>query len=414
MTVVHVYGAYVPSRTEGISANVHGLCSALAKAGAHVRQDCLATDLGRLNSHRTLAVSAVRAARAVREARQDPSTALVHHHVSLLSTSLPARSMAGPARGRRAPVLVHAWNAHYEPGSAGAATLPRRDRLAHRVANGPEATALALRGIDDLVVASRYQEDQARSLGFRGRLHVVPNGVDLAAFRPRTQEEAEAARRLYGLDGDPVLLYYGHATPWKGLRTLVAALPAVLREQPRAQVLLSLTGYGGDRAWLEAEVRRLGLQGTITCIGPSDVARLHDAADIAVLPAPASVGTACYPNVLLECLAGGVPVVATRVGCVPEAVQDGRTGLLATPGSAESLAARLGELAGDPVLRRRLAAEARRSMEASFGWDSVARRMLAVYRSLGVEAPTGQRPPRPLASGTTAPARLPLAPPGAA
>lgn len=396
MTVVHVYGAYVPGRTEGISANVHGLCAALGRAGAHVRQDCVPTDLRSLNSRRTLAASALRGARCVRRARQDPATTLVHHHVGLLSTAIPARLGTGTARGtaNRAPVLVHAWNAHYEQGTATAA-LPRGDRLAHRIANGPEATALALRRIEDLVVASRHQARQVEALRYGGRLHVVPNGVDLGARRPRTPEETEAARRGLGLDGDPVLLYYGHATPWKGLRTLVAALPAVLRGNPRAQVLLSLTGYGRDHAWVEGEVRRLGARDRVVRVGPSDVGRLHAAADLAVLPAPAGVGTACYPNVLLECLAGGVPIVATSVGCVPEVVQDGRTGLLAAPGDAGSLARRLGELAGDPVLRRRLAAEARRTMESGFGWDSVAHRMLAVYRSIGVDAVPRPRPPRP-------------------
>lgn len=395
MTIVHVYGAYIPSRTEGISTNVHGLCTALGRAGAHVRQDCVPTDLGRLNSHTTLAASALRGARCVRAARKDPETSLVHHHVSLLSTAVPTRLglPSGRGPGRHAPVLVHAWNAHYEPGTASG--LPRRDRLAHRIANGPEAAALALRGIDDLAVATRYQARQVEALGFAGRLHVVPNGVDLEACRPRIPGETEEARRRFGLDGDPVVLYYGHATPWKGLRTLVASLPTVLREHPRAQVLLSLTGYGRDRAWVLDEVRRQGLQDRVTCIGPSEVGRLHAAADVAVLPAPAGVGTACYPNVLLECLAGGVPVVATRVGCVPEAVQDGVTGLLAAPADAGSLAQLIGELAGDPQLRRRLATEARRSMEDGFGWDAVARRMLAVYRSIGVDVPAAPRPPRP-------------------
>ena len=390
MTVVHVYGAYVADRTEGISTNVAALCAAEGRAGAHVRQDCATTALDQLNSRRALAASALHGARRVRAARKAPGTQLVHHHVSLLSTALP--SLLDPSRG--APVLVQAWNAHYEPGSAPG--LPRGDRLAHRLANGPEAARLALRSIGDLVVSSRHQARQVNELGYDGRLHVVPNGVDLAAFRPRTAEETAAARAALGLEGEPVLLYYGHATPWKGLRDLMAAVPSVLHEHPRAQVLLSLTGYGTDHAWLDAEIRRLGLTGRVRVTGPGDVARLHAAADVAVLPAPAGVGSACYPNVLLECLAGGVPVVATEVAGVPEILQDGRTGLLAVRGDPASLAARLSEAAGDPALRRRLATQARRTMEAGFGWDAIAQRMLAVYRTMGIEAVPRGRPPRPV------------------
>ncbi|MHB1260941.1 MAG: glycosyltransferase family 4 protein [Thermoplasmatota archaeon] len=402
MTVAHVYGAYVASRTEGISANVHGLCQALGRAGAHVRQDCVPTDLDRLNSHATLAASAWRGARCVRQARVDASVSLVHHHVSLLSTALAGRKPLRTPRLRRAapPVVVQAWNAVFEPGSA--AALPLRDRMAHRFANGPEAARLALRGIDDLIVSSRYQLQQLESLRFEGRTHVVPNGVDLEACRPRTSEEAHAARAAFGLTGDPVLLYYGHATPWKGLRVLLAALPEVLREQPRLQVLLSLTGYGRDRHWLEASLRAdlpSASARRVTIVGPSDLGRLHAAADLAVLPAPAGVGTACYPNVLLECLAAGVPVVATEVGCVPEVVHDGSTGLLAPPSNAKGLGARISELAADPALRRRLAVQARGAMEARFGWDTIAQRMLGVYRTLGVEAAPRGRPPRPTPSG---------------
>ena len=79
--------------------------------------------------------------------------------------------------------------------------------------------------------------------------------------------------------------------------------------------------------------------------------------------------------------------VATRTGCVPEAVRDGETGLLAEPGRSASLARQLSDLAGDPVLRRRMAAQARREVERSHGWDGVARAMLGVYRAIGADLP---------------------------
>jgi glycosyltransferase involved in cell wall biosynthesis len=388
LTVVHVYGAYVPSRTEGISANVHGLCQALARGGVAVRSSCPPADLRSLNRRRAVAAAAWRSAQAVRRACEDAGTTLVHQHVSLLSTAAPARLLrrrGGP------PLLLHAWNAYHEGGTRPSG-IRLRDRAAHRLANGPESAAFGLRGARDLVVSSAFQERQVRDVGFRGRVHVVPNGVDLAVHRPRTAEEAEAARRRFGLDGDPVLLYYGHASPWKGLRTLAAALPALLAEHPRLQVLLSLTDYGGDGAWLDHDLRAKGLESRVRRIGPTDVAALHAAADFAVLPAPAPVGTACLPNVLLECMAGGVPIAATRVGAVPEAVVHGRTGVLSTPGDAADLAGRLDDLAGDPVLRRRLSAEARRTAESRFGWDHVAQRMVAVYRQVGADLPGSPAP----------------------
>lgn len=399
MTISHVYGTYVASRIEGISANVHGLCQALRRAGADVDLQALPVELAGLNRRRTLAIGAWRAGRAAREAAKRPRTELVHVHANLPVTALAARAAriaGGP------PVLVQAWNAHAEPGRTPAG-IPRKDRLAHRVFNGPEAAALGLRSAPEVVVASQYQSRQLRSLGFKGRVHRVPNGVDTARYRPATAQESEEARTAFGADGDVVLLYYGHASSWKGLSVLVDALPAVLHEHPKASVLLSLTAYGHDGGFLRAALRKRGLEGRVALHGPSDVPRLHAAADLAVLPAPAGVGTACFPNVLLECMSGGVPMVATRVGCVPEVVQDGETGLLARGGDAEELAARLSDLAGDGGMRRRMAAAARRLALQRFDWDVVAHQMLTVYGQLLPDGKVAQRPAR-----THGPATLPV------
>lgn len=401
VTVAHVHGTYVPSRIEGISANVHGLALALRATGLQVELRASPVELAGLNRRRALVEGTWRAARAAREAARRPGVRLVHVHVGLPVTALAAR--AALRRGGP-PVVVQAWNAHADPRLPDC--VPRGDRLMHRLFNGPEAAALGLRSLPEVVVASRHQARQLRALGFQGRVHRVPNGVDTARFRPAAPEEKAAARARFGLRGDgPVLLYYGHASSWKGLPVLLEALPAVLREHRRAQALLSLTAYGRDAALVRDEVRRLGLDGRVTITGPSEAPLLLAAADVAVLPAPANVGTACFPNVLLESMAAGVPAVATRAGCVPEAVQDGRTGLLARPADAADLARRLGELAGDEVLRRRLGAQARPVAVQRFAWPLVARRMLSVYaqvlppESLPDPARLPAPGPAPLAAG---------------
>lgn len=378
MTVAHVHGTFVPSLTEGISANVHGLCAALNRAGVDARLEATPVELAGLNRRSSVALGAWHASETARRAAERPGTDLVHVHASLPVTALAARRARRPGGP---PVLAQLWNAHAE--SRGRpAPVPRMDRLAHRLFNGPEAARLGVEGLHDLVVSSRYQARQLRHLGFPGRIHRVPNGVDTARFRPATPAEQEDARAALGVDGDPVILYYGHTSSWKGLSVLAEALPRVLRQHPRATVLLSLTSYGAGTAPLLASLARARLAGRVVVHGPGHVPQLHAAADLAVLPAPAAVGTACFPNVLLECMAGGVPIVATAVGGLPEVVQDGRTGTLARPGDAGDLAARLSQLADDPVQRRRLAAEARRLIERDFSWDAVAQRMADVYRLL--------------------------------
>lgn len=404
MSIAHVYGTYVASRTEGISANVHGFCQALRDAGIDARLQADALEIGQLNQRGTLVRGAWRSAQTARRAAQEPGTDLVHVHASLAVTAAPARIAQRPGGP---PVLLHLWNAHAGPGLP--RSVPRRDRLAHRVFNGRTAAAFGIGWARDVVVGSRLQERQLAALGFQGRVHRVPNGVDVVGYHPATPAQRHDAQRRLGVAADLVLLYYGHASPWKGLHVLAEALPPVLRAHPKAKALVSVTRYGTDGIErLRASLRRHGLERRAVLRGPADVPSLLAAADLAVLPAPAAVGTACHPNVLLECMAGGVPVAATRAGTVPEVVRDGQTGVLARPDDPASLAAALLRLTGDDALRRRIAANARTVAEQRFAWRLVAQRMAAVYRQL---LPDDVALPRAVVAGqgTGAGALLPVA-----
>lgn len=383
MTIVHTYATFVPTLVEGVSKNIDGLCRALRRHGLPVTLDAPAVALGDLNRHRMLLRQGREAGRRARAAAADPGTDLVHFHASLPSTAAFARAARAVPGG--APVLLHLWNAVRQgPAPAG---VPTMARLMHRVANGGLAARAGLGAPGHAVVSSRFQRQQVERLGWPGEVHVVPNGVDLTYHRPASAEEKERARRELGLGPGPVLLYYGHTSPWKGLGTLLDALPAVLRQQPRSQAVLALTAYGGDASWVHERIRRHGLQGRVLVRGTSHVPTLHATADAAAVPLMAEVGTACHPNVLLECMAAGLPTVASEVGSVPELVRHRKDGLLAQPGDAADLAGRLLELAADDALRRRLGQAARATVESSYGWDAVARRMLKVYRLVAPATP---------------------------
>lgn len=387
MTVAHVFGTYVASRTEGISANVQGLCDALRNAGVDAALRASPVEMGQLNRRGTLAAGAWRAARAARAAASAPGTELVHVHAGLAVTAAAAR-FARRAGGP--PVVLHLWNAHAGPGLP--RSVPAGERAAHRLFNGKSAASLGLGWARDVVVSSRLQERQLAALGYGGRVHRVSNGVDVAAFHPATPAQRHDARRRLGLpDGGPVLLYYGHGSPWKGLHVLAEALPAFLREHRDATALVSVTRYGTHGTdHLRASLRRHGLEGRVVLRGPADVPSLHAAADLAVVPPVAAVGTACHPNVLLECMAAGLPIVATRAGTIPEVVRDGQTAVLARPDDARSLSAALTRVAGDAALQRRLGANARTVAEERFAWRVIAQRMVEVYRQL---VPDGALPP---------------------
>jgi glycosyltransferase involved in cell wall biosynthesis len=386
MRIVHTYGLFVPSLAEGISRNIDALARAQRAAGHDARLDAAPTPWRRLNRKRQLLLGGLEASRRARRALADPEVDAVHFHVGLPSMAAFARRALRGTKDRRR-LVVHAWNAHREGATPG---VPWADRAAHAVANGPLAARLGTAGLPDLVVSSRYQARQLRRPG-GPRVHVVPNGVDAARFRPRPEDRDQARARL-GVGGDPLVLYYGHLSPWKGVDVLLRAMPALLADHPGARLVVAATPYGGQAARLRRDAQRLGLDGKVHWLGLCDVTLLHAAADVAAVPARAGVGTACYPNVLLECMAAGLAVVATRAGAVPEVVAPGRSGLLARPGDPADLAEQLLAVAGDPARRRALGAEARGVVLRRHGWDQAAAALAPVYAMPG---PDGAPQPEP-------------------
>jgi glycosyltransferase involved in cell wall biosynthesis len=189
----------------------------------------------------------------------------------------------------------------------------------------------ALRGAGAVVGVSRPLVDALVRLGARpGRVRLVKNGVDRALFRPRDRAEARAALGLPAKGR--IALYVGRLEPQKGLGELIEAFARVAQGGPQ-ETRLVLVGDGAMRAELERKAARLG---TVTLAGvrpPAEVAQFLGAADVLVLPSWAE-GT---PNVVLEALASGRPVIASRVGGIPDVVEEGRTGLLVPPRDVRAL-----------------------------------------------------------------------------
>jgi glycosyltransferase involved in cell wall biosynthesis len=181
-------------------------------------------------------------------------------------------------------------------------------------------------------------------------------------------------------------LYVGRLTPHKGVDVLIRALP------PGSALTIAGT-EGHDRAEPERSypdlLHSLAEHRNVSFMGPAEetgLPGLHRRSRVFVLP---SVNRTCYgrwvaiPELLglgiLEAMASGTPVVASRVGGVPEIVADGETGYLVEPGNVEELRDRISELLNDPR-RARLMGEAGRDLVlARFTWDHCARRCLEAY-----------------------------------
>jgi glycosyltransferase involved in cell wall biosynthesis len=187
--------------------------------------------------------------------------------------------------------------------------------------------------------AQGLKDQLAREAGVDpGVISVIYNGVDTARFRPASGPEASAA---------PVVLCLGRMSPEKGQEFLLQAFALTAREHARAQ--LWLVGQGPRRGHLARLVQAMPCRERIRLLpATSDVPALLRQASILALPSRHEG----LPNVVLEAMATGLPVVASNLSGVAELVEPERTGLLAPPGDVTAWAAALARLLGDPALGR--------------------------------------------------------------
>ena len=210
----------------------------------------------------------------------------------------------------------------------------------------------------------------ARDADDKTKIHLNYHGLDLNRFAPRRSDRA-------GNDGTeetaPLsLASIGRLVEKKGYGDLLAALALLPTD-----LSWHLTHIGGGplAGSLAKQAERLGLAGKIEWLGRRPQSRVHEVlqtADVFVLASKvAGDGDRDgLPNVLMEAQSQSVPCIATTVSAIPELIDDGKTGRLIAPGDPAALAAAIAELAGDPILRARLAERALAKLTADFQMDS--------------------------------------------
>jgi len=227
----------------------------------------------------------------------------------------------------------------------------------------------ALRQATRLVaVSAELKEKMVAAGAVAERISVVPNGVDTSLFRPG---DRAATRRALGLPrGAVALLAVGTIVESKGIQDLLAGL-ADPEVPPGAR--LYIAGSGTYRGAVEDLARRLGLEARVVFLGKlshRDLVRWYQAADLLVF---GSWREGC-PNVVLESLACGTPVVATHVGAVPDLVKEGRDGFLYEPRSPQAFRRALLKALGHPWDRAAIAEKGSRRT-----WQQVAHEYLEVF-----------------------------------
>lgn len=217
-----------------------------------------------------------------------------------------------------------------------------------------------------------------------GRVVRIYNGIDLQQFSYRAP--SDRPRHVVGV---------GRLVPKKGFADLLEAVALLAADGD--PVTCDLVGDGELRAELDARVRQLGLQDRVRLLGARTQDEVvHALGAAAVMAAPCVVGEDGnrdgLPTVVLEAMALGTPVVATPVTGMPEAVLDGRTGLLVPERSPAALAAALRRVLDAPQERVRLAAAARDLVETRFDRDAQARRLRAVFTAAAAAGAASSAP----------------------
>jgi glycosyltransferase involved in cell wall biosynthesis len=213
------------------------------------------------------------------------------------------------------------------------------------------------------------------------RVEVVPYGVDVDRFRPDAVSRASRRRELHVDEGVPLLVAAGRLVRKKGFEYLLDALPLLLKDGP---LVLAIAGAGDLDDELKSQATRLGVSSAVRFLGnltQDDVAHLLAAADTIVVPSVRddAGNVDGLPNVVMEALASGTPLVTTPAGGIGTVVTDERTALVVSERDASGLAYAIRRLLEAPALSASIGAAGRQLAAERFGWTTTAGRFEAAY-----------------------------------
>jgi glycosyltransferase involved in cell wall biosynthesis len=209
------------------------------------------------------------------------------------------------------------------------------------------------------------------------KLHVILNGIDFERVRPSDETARSRVRAELGTEDAFAVLVMARLHPEKGQSHLFRALPD-LKKKFSNRFVVWVAGAGPFESTYRAEVEALGCSDVVRFLGfRPDAADLMAAADLVVLPSVAEA----FGLVLAEAIYLGKAVVATRVGGIPEIVENGVDGILVPPADSHALADAIGNLLADGELRKRLSGSGRERIRSTFSFEAMMHRYEAVYQS---------------------------------
>jgi glycosyltransferase involved in cell wall biosynthesis len=294
---------------------------------------------------------------------------LRRERIDLLHTHLFDPSIVGLAAGVLAGTPLRVLTRHYSDYHTriNKTWHVRLDQLCTRLSHA--VIAVSRHTAEHLIVAEGAPPE---------KVHTILNGIDFDRVRLSDPDAPRRLRAEFAPDGAALLLIVARLHPEKGHEFLFRAL-AALRNRVDRPVRLLVAGTGTFETAYRQMVRDLGCEDAVRFLGfRKDAPDLMAAADLLVLPSLAEA----FGLALTEALYLGTPVVATRVGGIPEIVEDGIDGVLVPPGDSATLANALAELLNDPEKRRRLAGAGRARVGDCFRFEAMVRSYEGVYEEL--------------------------------
>ena len=199
-------------------------------------------------------------------------------------------------------------------------------------------------------------------------IFVIPHGIDAKLFSPSNKEEFRDKN---------VVLFVGRLLALKNVHLIVKAAPFILKEHPRT--LFMFIGPGNDHPYIE-EFKKLRIQGeNYLFLGHKkreSLVKYYNSADVYVLPSSREN----FPFTLLESMACGVPPVVSKIGGLPEIVDNNINGIIVNPGSVKDIASSVTYLLDNPDIREKMGKEARKTVEEKFSWHKTALRTASAYK----------------------------------
>ncbi len=232
---------------------------------------------------------------------------------------------------------------------------------------------------DAVIAVSQAAAQQAQRAGFpETRIHIIYSGTEAERFAPSPEAQGQARRELGADEASFVVAAAGRLVAGKGYDVL---LKAVANLSPTERPILLLAGEGPQEAAMKELANSLGILSQVRFLGfQQDIRPILWAADVFVhVPTHFPEGV---PNVILEAMAAGLPVIGSKVGGIPEIVCDGETGLLVPPDDPSALSEALKALRSDPRQRQQMGERAQARVRQYHDAHQIPLRVLAVYQQV--------------------------------